>query len=375
MINFFLGSEKMSSNKSAVVAKNKTKVITSEVVGFDLSSVPTELQSRIATQIRRVHDSLRRTTIEIIEIGHGLIDIRDTIEEGTFHAIIREEFQMDPRVARRFMQTARYVDEKLTGSKDVLLTHLSPTVLYQLAQGDVTVEVVQSILEKRADGEQLMPADIRKAVAEMQERLEGMGGELAESLGQLSAAQLELAEATERADRNELAAARYRETSDRISRNLANAQADINLMSQEQVQLQDEINDLHGKLANPPTKEVEKEVVPAGFRSIQEAIDAKEQDLLKIMSKREKLEDEMGVAQRRLADIQGQIDSSEASLNTLTMFRADIEGLCAKFPAAFVIAAANNDPRMAVECAQIANLLRKLADQIEAKVPAKSRKS
>ncbi|MFY9329543.1 MAG: hypothetical protein WAO76_16225 [Georgfuchsia sp.] len=365
----------MSGNKSAVATQKRAKAIAPDIVGFDLTSVPTEIRSRIATQIRRVHDSLRRTAFEIIEIGHALIDIRDTIEEGSFESLIREEFRMDPRVARRFMQTARYVDEHLTGNQARLLNHLSPTVLYQLAQGDVTVEIVQSVLEKKTDGQQVMPADIRKAMAEMQERLDGIGGELAEAVGQLSDAKAKLAETTERADRSELAAARYRETADRVSRSLTNAQEDINQMSQEQGRLQDEINGLRDRLANPATKEVEKEVAPAGFRSIQEAIAAKEKDLRDITNKRSKLEDEMGIAQRRLAEIQGQLASSEASFSTLTAFRADIQALCAKFPAAFVIASANDDRRVTVECTQIADHLRKLADQIETKIPPKTRKS
>lgn len=367
----------MSSNRNAVAkeTRKQTKPATQTLVGFDLDAVPTEFRSRVAAQIRRVRDSLRRTTIEIIEIGHSLIDIRDTIEEGSFTALIQEEFQMNPRVARRFMQTARYVDEHLNDNDAHLLNHLSPTVLYQLAQGDITLEVVQSVLERQTDGQQLMPADIRKAMAEMQERLDGMGGELAESLGQLSATKAKLTESTERADRNELAAARYRETADRVSRSLTNAQEDINQMSQEQARLQDEINGLHDKLSNPPTKEVEKEVVPAGFKSIQEAIASKEKELRDVTNKRSKLEDEMGIAQRRLAEVQGQLVSSEAGFNTLTTFRADIQAICAKFPAAFVITSAGDDPRVTAECGQIANHLRKLADQIETKVPPKARKS
>ncbi|MEW5890493.1 MAG: hypothetical protein AB1768_15955 [Pseudomonadota bacterium] len=336
---------------------------------FDLSEIEDEsVRARVALNIRRVHDSIRRTAWEIVEIGRALIDIRTSIP-GQFEKLCRAEFSMDPRVARRLMEAARYVDTQLADNpqRSYLVEHLSPTVLYRLAQGDVPAQVVEQVLETAGSGKKVTPAEIRQAIEKLEMQMEAKDAELQEALGEVSAMRASLDEAVRRADYAELRAARMAEQSDKLSRNLQRSQDEITQLTTEQSALQQEVTELKKRLENPPVVEREVPKVPAGYSTIEQAIRAKEKELRDIDNQLAKAQDAMAQTQRKLAALEGDAAARQANADILSGFRADIQALCAKYPAALVAAAADQDARIAVECAEIAAHLRKLADQIETK--------
>lgn len=343
---------------------------------FDLSQIGDEaVRSRVALNIRRVHDSIRRTGWEIVEIGRALVEIRSSIESG-FENLCRAEFNMDPRVARRFMEAARYVDIQLADNsqRTSVVEHLSPTVLYRLAQGDVPTQVVEQILENAASGKKVTPAELREAMQQVEHQIETKDAELQEALGEVTIMRASLDEAVKRADQAELRAARMAEQSDKLSRNLQRSQGELTQLTSEQFALQQEVIDLKKRLDNPPVVEKEVPKVPAGFSTLEQAIKAKEKELRDVGNDIAKAEDQMAEFQRKLAALQGEAAARQANADVLSAFRADIQALCAKYPTALVAAAADQDARIAVECTEIAAHLRKLADQIESKAEKSARK-
>lgn len=331
------------------------------------------VRTRVAFQVARIHDSIRRTAMEVVEIGRALTDIRQAIPEMTFVSLCQTEFGMDQRVARRFIASARYVDEHMPNQIDAV-RRLSPTVLYGLAQGDVSAQVVDQVLAAKKEGKPIMPADIREAMRRIEEQIEKKDDQLQQALTDLTATRTELEEAKKRGDQAELRAAKVLEQHDRLTRNLQRAQDETHMYSKESADLQQQIAQLKERLAHPAVVEKEVPTVPKGFTSLEEAIKANEKKLRESQNALAKAEERMAEAQRKLAAAEGAAANAEANADILSGFRADIQALCAKYPHALVATAAADDPRISVECDQIAGLLRGLADQITASKPA-ARKS
>jgi hypothetical protein len=94
----------------------------------------------------RLRTALRRETINIVEIGKILIEIRDEhLEHGEWQSWLAENFDLPYRTAIRYVNAAEYVARK-GKSATVALSNLSPSVLYRLAEGQLDEQEEAAIL-------------------------------------------------------------------------------------------------------------------------------------------------------------------------------------------------------------------------------------
>jgi hypothetical protein len=110
---------------------------------------PTALD-RITAKLRA---ALQSQTKNLIEIGKLLIESREHLEHGDWQAWLTENFDLSYRTAHRYVGAAEYVAAKSDTVSD--FANLSPTVLYELAEGRYDEKEEAAILaatrERRVD--------------------------------------------------------------------------------------------------------------------------------------------------------------------------------------------------------------------------------
>jgi hypothetical protein len=125
----------------------------------------TELD-RIVTQLRAM---LRRDTTSIIEKGKLLLRSRELLadEHGQWMPWLADNFDMSYRSAVNYCKAADYVARQNKSATVANFANLSPTVLYQLAEGDFNEQEEAAILAascERRIGEDVA-WEIREALA------------------------------------------------------------------------------------------------------------------------------------------------------------------------------------------------------------------
>jgi len=335
-----------------------------------LDIVDPAVRDKVRVCIGRYFGCVRRAAYELVEMGRALAEARAAIPEQTFAKLCSQE-AIDPRVARRLIASASLADRILSERSALAVENLSKTVIYALAEGHVSEEAMGRVLDLAESGKKVLPTDVKAIVEEMKTRIGDTETQLTEAMGELATARADLDEAVKRGDAAELRAARQAEVMEHTSNNLARAQREVTALASEKTTLSEALKDLKAK----PLASVEVDKVPEGYKSVTEAIHAKEKELRDTGTKLSKAQDQLAATQQKLASLEGETAERTANADVLVAFRTDIQALCAKFPAALIVAAGNNDARIGVECTEIANLLHRLADQLEAKVPAKAKTS
>ena len=99
----------------------------------------------------QIHAKLKQATKDVIEIGNLLIESRDQLEHGEWQSWLAKNFDLTYRTALNYCKAAEYVERK-GKSESETISHLSPTVLYALADGRYGEEAEKAILAAASKG-------------------------------------------------------------------------------------------------------------------------------------------------------------------------------------------------------------------------------
>lgn len=129
--------------------------------GYDYSI----LDPRDATDIQQSAQVIRGMAENIgkslIEIGTQLIAVKDRLPHGHFTPWLRAEFAWSPENARRYMRMAERF-----GKTDNMtaLGNIQRSALYMLSSSTVDDDVVDEIMERAGNGEEITPAKAKEAI-------------------------------------------------------------------------------------------------------------------------------------------------------------------------------------------------------------------
>jgi hypothetical protein len=127
---------------------------------FDYAIIPDDQARAIAQTVAAdIKPRLRRTAEDIFAIGKGLLRAKDALPHGYFGRWAYDELGLTSRTAQRFMQVA----ERL-GNESDNLSHLLPSVLYQLAGDNTPPETVNAVIKLARAGERVTVAQAREIV-------------------------------------------------------------------------------------------------------------------------------------------------------------------------------------------------------------------
>jgi gas vesicle protein len=135
------------------------------VIGFNYDQLETKLADKVRSAADRIRERIKRTVEDIVEVGHDLLAVKETLPHGQFLPWLKAEFGWSERSAQNFMSVA----EQFKSAKIADLP-IQPSAAYLLAAPSVPDEAREKAVEKAEAGEEITFATAKEIVAEARKK-------------------------------------------------------------------------------------------------------------------------------------------------------------------------------------------------------------
>lgn len=124
-----------------------TDIIASDLL-FDYASIPDDSRDVARTVALDIKPRLRRAAEDVIAVGRGLIRAKAALPHGFFGKWAYDEFGLTAKTTERFVDVAQLAERM--GAESDNLSHLLPSVLYELAKPSTPAKAVENVLKLSA---------------------------------------------------------------------------------------------------------------------------------------------------------------------------------------------------------------------------------
>lgn len=135
------------------------------VLGFDYSPLDTKIAEQARSTAERIRERLKKTLEDLIEVGSGLLEVKEALPHGQFLPWLKAEFGWSERMAQNFMSVA----EQFKSAKFAELP-IQPSAAYLLAAPAVPDEARQVAIEKAEAGETITFTTAKEIVKEAKKK-------------------------------------------------------------------------------------------------------------------------------------------------------------------------------------------------------------
>lgn len=145
---------------------------------FSYTTLDPTTRTEVEAATRRLHDLERRTSEAILEIGNGLLFVKEKLGHGQFLAWLEREFAWNVRTAQNFMRVAEtFKSENFSHLKNV-----APSALYALASDSTPEDVRAEFRARAAAGEQVTHKQVTTRLAARKREIVAVDRETGEIL-------------------------------------------------------------------------------------------------------------------------------------------------------------------------------------------------
>jgi hypothetical protein len=130
--------------------------------GFDYSRLEGPVAERVQSAADRIREKVKRTLLNIIEVGEDLLSVKEALPHGEFGKWLKAEFGWGERMAQNFMSVA----ERFGKSEIIADLKIAPAAGYLLAAPSVPDEARGLALDRAEAGEQITTAVAKRIVAD-----------------------------------------------------------------------------------------------------------------------------------------------------------------------------------------------------------------
>ncbi len=120
---------------------------------------PSITQDELAQIAERIHARIRRTTEDIIQTGHDLVQVKAELDHGQFHEWIETKCGMTDRAARNYMHAARWAE-----GKPETISDLPPTTVYALASPSTPAPIRERVVADLEAGRKVNVHEVRSRI-------------------------------------------------------------------------------------------------------------------------------------------------------------------------------------------------------------------
>jgi len=132
-----------------------------QVASYDYGALEPAVAADLRAQAERIRGRIRKTTTDIILIGHDLAAAKKHIVgHGDFVRWVEAEVGIEARSAQRYMAAAQLYDKNDTVSL------LPPATVYRLAAKSAPVPVIEAVVAKAAAGEIVPDTAVKEMIAD-----------------------------------------------------------------------------------------------------------------------------------------------------------------------------------------------------------------
>lgn len=298
---------------------------------INLSDLSNEDMLRLRMSVNEFRSAGRRMVAELYVMTTQLTVMKEILGADRFRQFAADELSLNPRTLNRYMHINKVLNTHfmVEGKVDLSAANAFTQRALALLAPNTETEVVESLREMAKQGVEIND----KVVIEVMSKAEG------DAAAQLASAQAELT-------------ARTRELEhERQGREVEFARAERELSSQAELirrgeqrakDLQEDIERLQKQTTQ--VRFEDREIIPAGFASVEAAIAAKNAELKALAGEKEALSASIQELNEKRQEVVAAVEQTNASTEKFLEMKAQAEVLIAHFPTALLKSLSESNP-------------------------------
>lgn len=323
---------------------------------YDLSGVSEGDINVLKTCVTEYNSAARRVVSELVVMTEQLATIQKIIpRRRDFYAFARNELGVGKRTITRYLHLHKVLQQHFAVDGKVpaqVGSSFSQRALLLLSP-DTDESVILELKSVIDEGGKIETKDVESLLAKRE----------AEHAAQLASAQADLQSLSRELDR----------TRDQAAVELARTQRELSAQTEllrraetnSQV-LEEENTSLRRQTTEVRYEEKKIEVVPAGYTSVQEAIEKKEGELSELTSRERSVADNIAALEAEKAALEEKLAKFRAGIDDFITLKDTVESLIGKFPLAMVKEMGAGDKTVKAAMASLGKTMILFGEQLNA---------
>ena len=297
---------------------------------FDLSDLSSDDQLKLKMAVAEFRSSGRRLVGELYIMTTQLCMMRDLLGER-FRSFAEAELGLNQRTVSRYLHMNKVLNTHFSVGGQVNVHEVNAFTQRALALLSPTtdLQVIEDLREVASKGGRI---DEKLVIEVMNKAEEDAKVQLASTQADLTLKTKQLEEVQQQRELERARSQRELESSTELLRRAEQRRTD----------LEGEIEKLRSQATE--VRYESKEVVPAGYASIEEAIDARTQELDAMASQRDAVADDIATLTQRQKAIQEALEQTNASAAQFLAMKEQADALISHFPIALLKSLSEKDP-------------------------------
>lgn len=293
---------------------------------YDLSGVSAEDRNILKTCVTEYNSAARRVVNELVVMTEQLATIQKIIpRRRDFYAFARNELGVGKRTITRYLHLHKVLQQHFAvdGKVPVQVGNSISQRALLLLSPDTDESVILELKSVIDEGGKVQPKDVEFLLAKRE----------AEHAAQLASAQADLQAMSRELDRTrDQAAIELARTQRELS-----AQTELLRRAETNSLVLEEENTLLRRQATEVRYETKNvEIVPAGFTSVQEAIEKKEGELNELTTRERSVAENIAALETQKKALEEKLANFRAGIDDFLNMKDTVEALIGKFPLVLV---------------------------------------
>jgi cell division protein FtsB len=324
---------------TSAVPSLDTIALRADLTALDLSDLSSETLMRLRMSVSEFRSSGRRLIGELYVMTQQLCIMRDILGER-FRTFVDAELGLAPRMISRYMHINKVLNTHFSVDGQIDLNEANAFTQRALAllSPSTDTQVVEELRELASQGTTIDHNVVMNALNQAE----------ADAVAQLASTQADLTAKT----RQLAEMAQQREVERARNQREVESQAEmLRRAEQRRNDLEEEITKLRSQ--ETQVRFEEKEVVPAGYASVEEAISAKTRELESLVGEREAVSAEISTLTEQQKKLQDAVQQTSASASQFLAMKEQADTLIAQFPIALLKSLSEKDPTVKAAIASL----------------------
>lgn len=296
----------------------------SDVVGpVDLTDISEENRAVLHTCVAEYRSAGRRVVSELLTMTEQLVKIQDIVGGRRFYPFVRNELGLSKRTISRYLHLNKVLQQHfaIDGKVPLGVTNAVSSRALEMLSPDTDESVIQEIKSVIDDGGKI---DSRTVEALLAKREDDHAAALASAQADAQAAARSLDRSR---DQHAVELARAQRELSSQTELLRRAEANGQI-------LEEENNVLRRQATEVRYEEKSVEIVPPGYRNIQEAIEAKQGELTELTTRNEITAGNIAALEEQRRALEEKLVMFNASVGDFISMKDQVELLISTFPLA-----------------------------------------
>lgn len=325
------------------------------VSAVDLTDISDENRAVLHTCVAEYRSAGRRVVSELLTMTEQLVRIQEIVGGRRFYPFVRNELGLSKRTISRYLHLHKVLQQHfaIEGKVPLSVANSISSRALELLSPDTDASVIQEVRSVIDGGGKIDSRAVEAILAKRE----------ADHAAALASAQADAQAATRSLDRSR----------DQHAVELARAQRELSSQTEllrraeQNSQILEEENDaLRRQSTEVRFEEKKVEIVPPGYSSIQEAIDAKKGELTDLAAREESTARSIAALEEQRQTMEAKLIAFNASVGQFIAMKDQVDALISTFPLASLKELAAGDKNISTALSALGQTMTLFGEQLQA---------